>query len=204
LNKKRYFIVATLGVLVLFEVGVFGTVFLTANGAGSQPRMIENTGTIGGVIGYKVKAPHEVNVGEHFEVTIEVYKQEFSGPVYIDYIWARAIAGWTWQDTLARELNLTESESWSVTKNAATTYPIMPSQLGKRVECYLIFSLYNSSLGYHETDVLTFSLSLITEKTGGAGEGYPLTYVFLGTTVLFITTTIYFARRKPKIKTKTQ
>jgi len=204
LNKKRHLIFATLGVLVLLKVGIFGTLVLAASGADSQPRMIENTGTIGGVIGYKVKAPHEVNVGERFQITIEVYKQ-FPGPVYIDYIWARAIAGWTWgPEYLAQNKNLTESE-WRVTKNATTTYPIMPSQLGSRVECYLFFSLYNSSLGYHEKDFLTFSLSLITEKTGEAGEGYPLStqiliYCLVGTTVLFMATTIYFARRKPKVK----
>jgi len=201
LNKKRHLIFAALGVLVLLEGLVFGTWISTASGAVSQPRMIENTGTIGGVIGYRVKAPHEVNVGEHFEITIEVYKQ-FPGSVYIESIDAYAFAGWTWQDTLASNVNLTGGESeWRVTKNATTTYPIMPSQLGSRVECSLFFSLYHPSVDYHEDDILTLSLSLITEKTGEAGEGYPLStqilvYCLIGTTVLFMATTIYFARRK--------
>ena len=205
---KRHLIVATLGALVLLEGLVFGTLVLTVNGASSPPRMIENTGTIGGVIGYNVKAPHEVNVGEHFKITIEVYKQ-FPGPVYIEYINAYALAGWSWEGSLASNVNLTEGESWHETKNATTTYPLMPSTLGSRVECTLFFSLYNSSLNYHEKDILTFSLSLITEKTGGAGEGYPLNtqiliYALVSTTVLFMATTIYFARKtrvKPGRKT---
>lgn len=202
LNKKRHLIFATLGVLVLLEGSVFATLVLTAGGASSPPRMIENTGTIGSVIGYRVKAPHEVHVGERFEITIEAYKQ-YPGPVYIEDISAYAIAGWTWEDTLASDVDLTGEESdFHVTKNATTTYPIMPSQLGKRVECTLFFSLYYPSVDYHEDDILTFSLSLITEKTS---EGYRLntqilTYALMGTTVLFMATTIYFARRKLKVK----
>ena len=204
MSVKRCLVVATLGVLVLLEVGIFRTLVLTINGANSPPKMIENSGTIGGIIGYEVRAPHEVNVGEHYQITIEVYKQ-FPGSVYIEYINAYALAGWSWQDTLASNENLTEGESWHVTKNAETTYALMPSTLGSRVECTLFFSLYDSSLDYHEKDILTFSLSLITEKTDGAGEGHPLNtqilmYALAGTTILFIATTIHFARRKPKAK----
>jgi len=209
LNTRKQLVVLTLEVLVLLGVGIFGTLVLTTDGTTSPSRMIENTGTIGGVIGYRVKAPHEVNVGAHFKITIEVYKQ-FPGPIFIECIEAYAFAGWTWQDTLASNVNLTGGDiEWHATKNATTTYPLAPSTLGSRVECTLFFSLYDSSMDYHEKDVLTFSLSLITEKTDEAGGGCPLntqilTGALMGTTVVFMATTLYFATRKPKTNTEIQ
>ena len=207
MNTRKQLVASSLQVLVLLAVGISGALVLTTNGTTSPSKMIENTGTIGGVIGYRVKAPHEVNVGEHFKVTIEVYKQ-FPGAIFIEYIEAYAFAGWTWQDTLASNVNLTGGVSeWHATKNATTTYPLAPSTLGSRVKCTLIFSLYDSSLDYNEKDVLTFSLSLITKKTDGAGgvcslNTQILTGVLVGTTLIFMSTTLYFARRKPRIKTE--
>lgn len=203
MSKKKRLMVA-LGILVLLQSLIFETLILTASGTASSPRVIENTGIIGGIIGYKVEAPHEVNVGEHFEITIEVYRQ-LPGSVYIEFITARVYHSWTWEKVLVSNKSLTGEEPWHVTR-IATTNPPAPTYLGNRILCDLYFSLYNPSLDYYERDVLTFSLSLVTEKTGAAGEGYPLNtqiliYSLVGTTILFMATTIYFARKKPKIAT---
>ena len=208
MSMKRHLIVATLGILVLIEGLVFGTLILTASGIGSSSEMINHSGVIGASIRFEISAPNEAYPYEPSYVKIKVYKAVPS-PVYIEFFKAEVGYSWTLPKTLAEDKNLTGSEQWSVntTFHLSGMHVPKPTWIGNHIRCVLDFSIRCYSLDYAERDFLTFSLGLVTEKTGGAGEGYPLDtqiliYTLVSTTVLFVATTIYFARRKPKVKPK--
>ena len=209
MSMKRHLIVATLGVLVLLEGLVFGTFILTASGIGSSSEMIKHSGVIGASIQFEITAPNEAYPYEPSYVKIKVYKA-VSSPVYIEFLKVEVRYSWTLgPKTLAEDKNLTGSEQWSVntTFHLSGMHVPKPTWIGNHILCVLDFFIRCYSLDYAERDFLTFSLGLVTEKTGGANEDYPLDtqiliYTLVSTTVLFVATSIYFARRKPKVKPK--
>jgi len=194
MRKKSIFVILWLLVLVFCFPSISGK-----NEAPTRNLVFVNS------LRAEITSPATVIPDEYFEVNVYVRNNVIPLDLWVDSITVQISGGGTsWSDDIASNREIIED--WEYNKTAVVKTFDSASEgtpISIRLEFNYVDRYRDNSYVHTTTDmeIARVGTQSIEDTQNGidSGSSQYLIYLLLATTALFVATTIYFARRKPKI-----